>query len=151
MQMHTWEVNRIAVGGCAKAVAEALRKLGKVCTTRWVNLQCEAPLDVRRTDYYGAFWRWFEALFVANRDGAEFLHEDLCARVQAMRDFEDLATGCDREQLARCNQEHSDIISAALLDGSTAKLKREIMEAIVANRRLLAMIVAREAREARAA
>lgn len=149
--MHTWEVNRTAVGDCAKAVCEALRKLGKRCSVRWVNLQCEAPLDVNRTDYYAAFWRWFEAVFVANRDGAEFLFEDFRARVQAMRDFEDLATGDWRQQIALCQDEHSHIISAALLEGCTARLKREIKEDIAAKRRLLAMIEAHEERPARAA
>ncbi len=149
--MLTHEVNRIAVGACAKAVAEALRKLGKRCSVRWVNRQCEESPDVRRTDYYGAFRRWFEAVFIANRDGAEFLFEDFCAFVQSMRDFEDLALGDWRAQIARCEGEHSDIIRAALLDGCNERLKSEIKEDIAEKRRLLAMLEARETHLARAA
>jgi hypothetical protein len=146
--MHTWQVNRIAVGGCAKAVAEALGKFGKRCTPRWVNRQCEEPADVRRTDYYGAFWRWYESIFVANREGADFLYEDFRARVQGLRDLEALATADVPTQIAKCEGEHSDIIRAAFLGGDTARLKREIAEDIAEKRLLLAMIEAREVRAA---
>jgi hypothetical protein len=149
--MDSWQVNRIAVADCAKAVSEALRKLGKRCSVRWVNRQCEPPQDVARSDYYGAFRRWFEAIFIANRDGAEFLFEDFCAFVQSMRDFEDLANADLQQQFARCEGEHSDIIRAALLSGDTGQLQREIVEDIAEKQRLLAMIRAREMVRARAA
>lgn len=148
--MHTWQVNRIAVGTSTKAVCEALRKFGKVCSTRWVNLQCEEPTDVRRTNYYEAFVLWFTAIFVVNRAGAEFLFEDFRARVAALCELEDLATGDWRTQIARCEGEHSDIIRVAFLNGTAADLKREIAEDIAEKRRLLAIIAAQEAREAAA-
>jgi hypothetical protein len=149
--MDSWQVNRIAVGACAKAVAEALRKLGKRCSVRWVNRQCEPPQDVTRSNYYEAFLRWFEAVFIANRPGAEFLFEHFCAFVQSLRDFEDLASADLQHQFARCEGEHSDIIRAALLSGDTGQLQREIVEDIAEKQRLLAMIQAREMVRARAA
>ncbi|MDQ1610310.1 MAG: hypothetical protein QOG00_241 [Pyrinomonadaceae bacterium] len=141
--MHTWQVNRIAVGAHAKAVCEAFRKFGKRCSVRWINRQCEASKDVRRTDYYGAFWLWFEAIYVANREGAEFLFEDFRARVQSLRDLEALAMADVPTQVARCNDEHADVIRAAILGDDSERLEREIAEAIAEKRMLLAMIKAR--------
>jgi hypothetical protein len=141
--MQTWEVNRIAVGDRAKAVAEALRKFGKRCSVRWVNLQCEESRDVRRTDYYSAFWRWYESIYVSNREGAEFLYEDFRVRVQNLRDFEAHASADVPTQIARCNDEHSDIVRAAITGSDPDSIEREIVEDIASKQLLLAMIRAR--------
>jgi hypothetical protein len=146
--MQTWEVNRIAVGNCAKAVAEAMRKFGKRCSVRWVNRQCEESKDVRRTDYYSAFWRWYESIYVSNREGAEFLYEDFRARVQSLRDLEALASADVSTQIARCNDEHSDIVRAAIIGSDHDSFEREIVEDIASKQLLLAIIRARRAAEA---
>jgi hypothetical protein len=145
--MQTWEVNRIAVGGCAKAVTEALRKFGKRCSVRWVNKQCEASKDVRRTDYYAAFWLWYESIYVSNREGAEFLYEDFRARAQSLRDLEAHASADVPTQIARCNDEHSDIVRAAITGCDPVSIEREIVEAIASKQLLLAMIRARKTAE----
>ncbi|HEV2704943.1 MAG TPA: hypothetical protein VGV59_03405 [Pyrinomonadaceae bacterium] len=148
--MHTHEVNRAAVGDSAKAVCAALDHLGKRCSVRWVNLQCEAPVDVKRVNYYEAFLRWFEALWLARREGAEFLFEDFCARVEALRAGDRHDPTDWYEQLARCEEEHCQAIKAAILNRDMAAIRRELAEDIAAKRRLLAMHEAR-ARSARAA
>jgi hypothetical protein len=80
----THEANRVALGDRAKAVRLALLGLGmRRCSERLVRYQCEErPL---RLDWYGLFWRWFSALWVAHHPGAEFLYEDFTARVEALQ------------------------------------------------------------------
>ncbi len=143
--MFCYEANRIAVGHHAKAVAEALRSLGKRCSVRWVNRQCEESKDVRRTNYYGAFMRWFEALWTAHRPGAESLYEDFCARVEALRLADGACEGDPDEQLARVETEHSDIIRERLRSADTRRLIEETQQAIVEKRRYLAMLMNAEA------
>lgn len=143
--MFPYEANRIAVAGHAKAVAEALRRLGKRCSVRWVNRQCEPSVDVVRPDYYGAFWRWFEALWLAHRPGAEFLFEDFRARVLALRARDDAPAATDWfEQVAVCAREHSEALQAAIRNHDPAAIRRELAESIAAQRRLLATLEARE-------
>ena len=142
--MDTYEVNRIAVGGFSKCVREALKRLGmRRCSVRLVRYQCEK--NDLRADWYSLFWRWFLALWMANREGAEFLYEDFTARVAALRDADDVsATDYDR-QLARCEGEHSDIIRARINGEDVTVLIQETIEAIVEKRRLVAMLVAHKA------
>lgn len=142
--MQTFEINRLAVGDSAKALREALRSLGKRCSLRWIYYQCEAPRDVRRLDPYGAFWRFFQALWHANRQGAEFLFEDFRARVSALRHTpSDLCRADWYEELATCETEHSEALQAAIRFRNPAAIKKEISEAIAAYRRLLTIVEAR--------
>jgi len=141
--MHTFEANRVAVGDEAKAVREALRSLGYARSIRWVYRQTEAPRDVTRLDFYGAFWRWYQALFLANRAGADFLIEDLCSRDRAMRERDSLAAADWYEEIALCEGEHSEALQAAILNRDSSAIKKELAEAIAAYRKLLAMVEAR--------
>lgn len=137
--MQTHEANRRAVGGRAKQVRLALLKLGmRRCSDRLVRYQCEqTPL---RADWYALFWRWFRALWVANREGAEFLYEDFSARVESLRRADTPPTCCWLEQVAKCEQEHSEALRAAILAGDQAAIRSEVSDAIREYRQLLAMI-----------
>ena len=150
--MQTHEANLIALGGCAKAVRLALKRLGmRRCSLRLVYYQTE-PRDGLRLDWYGVFWRWFEALWMAHRAGAEFLLDDFLARVAELREVERGAAEsrcCWRTQVVRCETESSDIVKAAVLN-DLERLKRETVEAIGEQRRLLA-ILERESHQQRAA
>jgi hypothetical protein len=142
--METHQVNRLAVGDSAKALREALRSLGKRCSLRWIYYQCQPSQDVRRLDVYGAFWRFFQALWRANRTGAELLFEDFRARVQALRhSTADLCRADWYESLAELEQEHSEALQAAIRNHDLAAIKKEIGEAIAAYRRLLAIVEVR--------
>ena len=148
--MLTCEANRTAVGPHAKAVRLELLRLGmRRCSERLVRYQCEqSPL---RPDWYGLFWRWFKALWRAHRDGAEFLFEDFCARVEALRREDDSGPAGDwYEQIAECAREHGEALQAAIQRRDPRAIRRELAESIAAERRLLAML-AEQAEEARAA
>jgi hypothetical protein len=145
MPLTTHDANRLALGDRAKAVREALLRLGmRRCSLRLVHYQTEArPL---RLDWYGLYWRWLRALHLANPSGAEFLFEDLRARYSALREGDQLARACWYEQLAECEREHSEAIRAAILDRDPRLIRKEISEAISALRRQLALLDAREGR-----
>ena len=146
--MQTYEANLIALGGCAKSIRAALKKLGmRRCSLRLVYYQC-SPRDLR-LDWYGVFWRWCEALWLANREGAEFLFEDLFARICALRSSAPTTPLDLDSHLAMCEREHSDIIRAAFLH-DIARMKREIGEDIRAKQLLLEIIEAQERRSAAA-
>ncbi len=138
--MLTHEANRIAIGDRAKAVRLALLRLGmRRCSERLVRYQCEErPL---RLDWYGLFWRWFTALWVAHRPGADFLYEDFTARVEALRAAEAQAHSRDwYEQIAECAREHGEALQAAIQRRDQLAIRRELAESIAAERRLLAML-----------
>jgi hypothetical protein len=141
--MRTHEANAIAIKGRAKAIREALRKLGmQRCSLRLVYRQAEAPDG--RFSWYELFWRWFHALWTANRPGAEFLFEDFRSRVLALRDEDDLSQADWTTEAVRCSDEHADAIREAFLNSDTAAIKKEVSEAITAYRRLLGIVEARE-------
>lgn len=132
----TYAVNRAAVGGHAKAVRDALIRLGmRRCSLRHVYYQCEER-DLR-LDYYGAHWRWVEALFMAHREGAELLVEDFLAR------FDDLRArrrpGLDwYELVARCEETHSAAMRDAIRNRDVTALAARLPTAISAYRELFA-------------
>ena len=137
--MLTAEANRLAVGSHTKAVRLALLRLGmRRCSERLVRYQCEErPL---RLDWYGLFWRWFKALWTAHRAGAEFLYEDFCSRVEALR-REDSHSPTDwYEQIAECAREHGEALQAAIQRRDHQAIRRELAESIAAERRLLSML-----------
>lgn len=140
--MLTHEANRVALGDKAKAVRLALLRLGmRRCSERLVRYQCEErPL---RLDWYGLFWRWFCALWQAHRDGAEFLFEDFCSRVEALRREEGHSPSDWYEQIAACAREHGEALQAAIQRRDPLAIRRELAESIAAERRLLAMLSAR--------
>lgn len=143
--MDTPEANRVAVGGFTHAVCRALKTLGmRRCSARLVQYQFKP--DPLRLDWYGLFWRWFLALWTARREGAEFLFEDFCARVAALREESEVLDADYAFQLARCEGEHSDVIRAALRGENPAHIRKEVLESIAANRRLLAVLNALEGR-----
>ncbi len=148
MPLATHDANRMALGSEAKAVREALIRLGmRSCSLRLVHYQTEPrPL---RLDWYGLYWRWLRALHLANPSGADFLFEDLRSRFAALRDGDRLAGACWYEQLAECEREHSEAIRAAILDRDPRLIRKEIAEAISALRRQLALLDAREGSESR--
>lgn len=137
--MLTAEANRLAVGTHAKAVRLALLRLGmRRCSVRLVRYQCEErPL---RLDWYGLFWRWFRALWAAHRDGAEFLFEDFCSRVEALRREDSYQPSDWYEQIATCAREHGEALQAAIQRRDHQAIRRELVESIAAERRLLAML-----------
>lgn len=146
--METFEINRAAVGGSAKAVRLALKQQGmRRCSLQLVYRQCKAALHL---DWYGVFLRWFTALWLANREGAEFLLSDFLARVARLRESD--APACWREQMAACQTEHSDVVCAALVN-DLARMRRETVEAIAAKQRLVVTLdrLLDERRETRAA
>lgn len=82
--MQPYEANKLAVAGRTQAVRRALKALGmRRCSLRLVQYQFK-PGETR-LDYYSLFWRWFRALWMAHRKGAEFLFQDFCARVERLR------------------------------------------------------------------
>lgn len=143
MPLTTHDANRLALGDRAKAVREALLRLGmRRCSLRLVHYQAEPrPL---RLDWYGLYWRWLRALHLAHPSGADFLFEDLRSRFTALRDSDCLVAACWYEQLAECEREHSEAIRAAILDRDPRLIRKEIAEAISALRRQLALLEARE-------
>ena len=147
--MLTHEANRVALGDRAKAVRLALLGLGmRRCSERLVRYQCEErPL---RLDWYGLFWRWFTALWLAHRPGAEFLYEDFAARVEALRREEAHSPSDWYEQIATCAREHGEALQAAIQRRDPLAIRRELAESIAAERRLLSML-STSGEEARAA
>ena len=141
--MLTTEANRLAVGTHAKAIRLALLRLGmRRCSVRLVRYQCEE--NALRPDWYALFWRWFSALWQAHRGGAEFLYEDFCSRVEALR-REDGRPSCDwYEQISTCAREHGEALQAAIQRRDAQAIRRELAESIAAERRLLAMLSERE-------
>ena len=137
--MLTAEANRLAVGSHAKSVRLALLRLGmRRCSVRLVRYQCEESAS--RLDWYGLFWRWFCALWQAHRGGAEYLYEDFCSRVEALR-REDIHSPADwYEQIATCAREHGEALQAAIQRRDPLAIRRELGESIAAERRLLAML-----------
>ena len=137
--MLTHEANRVALGDRAKAVRLALLGLGmRRCSERLVRYQCEErPL---RLDWYGLFWRWFLALWQAHRSGAEFLYEDFCSRVEALRREDGCSPSDWYEQIAECAREHGEALQAAIQRRDPLSIRRELAESIAAERRLLAML-----------
>ena len=139
--MQTFEANRAAVCGRTQAVRRALISLGmRRCSTSLVEHQWRPPIAGQRISWYCAFWRWFEALWLARREGAEFLFEDFCARVEALRGAGATNGAEHRAQLERCEARHSDLVRAALTGADSAHLRRKVIENIVENRRLLAAL-----------
>lgn len=146
--MQTHEANGRAIGDYAKAIRLALLELGmRRCSVSLVYRQAKAPVKSHRLDWYSAFWRWFKALWIAHRQGAEALYEDFCARVEALRLSEEKLDIDADEQLARCESENSDIIRARMRRDNTRRLIDETEQAIVEQRRYLAILMAIEERE----
>jgi hypothetical protein len=143
LTLETWQANQLAVGDAAKAVCLALSRLGKRCTLRWIYRQCQPTNETSSLDYYGSFWRWFEALWRGNRQGAEFLFEDFRSRVLALREGDDLSAADWYAEVALCEGEHSEAIRAAILNRDVSAIKKELSEDIAAKRRLLALVEAR--------
>jgi nucleotide-binding universal stress UspA family protein len=131
----TYAVNRAAVGGHAKAVREALIRLGmRRCSLRLVYYQCEAR-DLH-LDYYGALWRWVEALFMANREGAELLVEDFRARFDDLRARRPSEFGWF-ELVARCEEAHSSVMRDAIRNRDVNSVVARLTPAISAYQELL--------------
>jgi hypothetical protein len=137
--MLTCEANRLAVGPHAKSVRLALLRLGmRRCSVRLVRYQCEE--NSLRLDWYSLFWRWFKALWAAHRSGAEYLFEDFCSRVEALRREDARPAGDWYEQIATCAREHGEALQAAIQRRDLLAIRRELAESIAAERRLLAML-----------
>ena len=146
--MHTYEANRTAVGGRTQAVRRALKRLGmRRCSEALVERQWKPPVPGISISWYCSFWRWFEALWIANRSGAEFLFEDFRSRVLALRAEDDLAAADWYEELSNCEREHSEAVQAAILNRDYQRIKVEISEAITALRKLRAIVEAREQKQ----
>lgn len=136
--MDTTHANRVAIGDRAKAVREALLTLGmRRCSLQTVYNQAKTrPL---RLDWYGLFWRFFRALWLGNRAGAEFLYEDFKARVEALRVAEVPAEDEDwRSLVCACSDEHAEAIREAIVAEDYPRIVKESAEAVTAYRRLIA-------------
>jgi hypothetical protein len=141
--MRTYEANALAIKESAKAIREALLHLGmRRCSLRLVHYQAEAPTKTRR-DWYALFWRWFLAIWIANRPGAEFLLEDFEARVLALRERENLSDSNWAQAVARCSDKHAHAIREAILNSDAAAIKKAGAQAITAYRTLLSIVEAR--------
>ena len=138
--MDTPEANRIAVGGFTHAVRRALKSLGmRRCSARLVQYQFKP--DALRLDWYGLFWRWFRALWIARREGAEFLFEDFCARVEALRGAEAPRAPRDwRAQVAACALAHGEALAAAAERRDPVAIRRAVAAAIAEQRELLSLL-----------
>lgn len=152
--MQTFEANRAAVGDRAKAVSLALLKRGmRRASVQLVRRQWEPPVPGRRQSWYCGFWRWFEAVFEANRRGAEFLVEDFCARFEALRSesagFVSPLTW--NEHVAHYVRVVGEAAEAAILDSDPALIRVRLAEVVAASRDLLAAIEAREKSRAKVA
>lgn len=149
--METYEANLNAMGDFAKSVRLNLKKLGmRRCSLALIYRQCKAPVAGQRISWYCAFWRWFQALWMANRPGAEYLLEDFLARVTALRELDEFQSEEERALLAAADGEHGDIVRATFLNADVDRIMKEITEDIVIKRRLLAFYAAQQLR-ARAA
>lgn len=136
----TIEANALAARGHSAGLTRALKRLGmRRCSERLVRYQYEPA--AARPSWYCLFWRWFEALWLAHRAGAEFLFEDFCARAAALRDRDEGRREDLAELLAAAEGEHSDVVRAALRGDGLDRLHAEIVEDIAAKRRLLVAVV----------
>ena len=137
----TIEANALAARGHSARLVRALKKLGlQRCSERSVRYQYEG--GAHRPSWYCLFWRWLQALFLANRKGFDFLVEDFNARVAALRDGEPQHGARDwYEQLSICAKEQSEALQAAIRRHDDAAIVRELSESIAAERKLLAMLV----------
>lgn len=136
----TIEANALAARGHSAQLVRALKRLGlKRCSERSVRYQYET--SALRPSWYCLYWRWFHALWMVHRKGAEFLYEDFCARVAALRDGEPQHGERDwYGQLALCAKEQSEALQAAIRRQDDAAIRRELSESIAAERRLLQML-----------
>lgn len=136
----TFKANGYAARGHAPSLVRALKQLGmRRCSERLVRRQWEPGAGC--PSWYCLFWRWFQALWLAHRKGAEFLFEDFNARVAALRDSEPTSGARDWfEQLALCAREQSEALQAAIRRRDTAAIRRELVESIAAERQLLLML-----------
>ena len=136
----TIEANALAARGHSAQLVRALKRLGlRRCSERSVRYQYEGGAN--RPSWYCCFWRWFEALWMAHRKGAEFLYEDFCARVAALRESEAQHGARDwYEQLSICAKEQSEALQAAIRRHDDTAIRRELSESIAAERKLLAML-----------
>jgi hypothetical protein len=137
----TVEANAQAARGHSASLARALKRLGmRRCSERSVRYQSEEGAG--RPSWYCCFWRWFQALWLVNRKGAEFLYEDFQARVEALRAAEaSEAPARDwLEQVALCAREHSEAIAEAMLRRDERAIRAEVTDEIRELRRLLAML-----------
>lgn len=144
------EANRAAVGPHAKAVRLALLKLGmRRCSLTLVYRQCDP--EALRPSWYCLFLRWFEALWLAHREGAELLFEHFLSFVAALRDSQEARPGDVLGALALAlddaEREHSDIVRARFRGDDLRRLSEEIAEDIAAKRRLLATVTRIRAEE----
>lgn len=122
------------------------------CSVRLVHRQSEAPVEGQTISWYGSFWRWFQALWAANRRGAEFLYEDFCGRVEALRLNDGPPIVADwYAEVASCESQHAEALHAAILNTDVQAIKRKLAQAIAAKRRLMALLEAREQSVKRAA
>lgn len=139
----TYDANRAAVGPHAKQVREQLLDLGmQRCSLTLVYRQCDTGAD--RPSWYCLFLRWFTALWLAHREGAELLFEDFLSRVAALRDQSearrDDAAGRLAADLELAEAEHSDIVRARFRGDDLRRLRQEVVEDIAAKRRLVATL-----------
>lgn len=136
----TRAANRLAARGHTSNIVRALKRLGmRRCSEALVRRQWDEAAT--HPSWYCLFWRWFEALWLAHRTGAEFLYEDFRARVESLRDLEAQSGAADwYEQVALCVKEQSEAIQAACRRRDRAAIRREFLESIAAERRLVAML-----------
>jgi hypothetical protein len=149
--MDTHQANRIAIGPCAKAIRLALLNLGmRRCSLSFIYRQAEAPVRGQRLSWYCAFWRWFGALWKANRAGAEFLFEDFCGRVEALRKSGDAATpagdGEWQASVFECLDAHTDALKEAVAESDMSRIIETAARATTCYRRLIALAHARTKR-----
>lgn len=138
--LSTLDANRVAARGHSAGLTRALKRLGmRRCSERLVRYQYEGGAG--RPSYYCLFWRWLEAVWLVNRPGFDFLVEDLCARVAALREGEAPDGARDwYEALSDCAREQSEALQAAIRRHDVTAIRRELAESIAAERKLLEML-----------
>lgn len=144
------EANRAAVSSRAKQVREQLLRLGmRRCSLTLVYRQCDP--EALRPSWYCLFLRWFEALWLAHREGAELVFEHFLSFVAALRDPCEArpgdVLGALAHALEEAEREHSDIVRARFRGDDLRRLSEEIAEDIAAKRRLLATVMRLRAEE----
>ena len=93
------------------------------------------------TKFPRLFWRWFQALWLAHRKGAESLFEDFCARVEALREAE--TPRAPREwfaQVASCARAHGEVLAAAAERRDAAAIRRAVSTSIAEQRELILLL-----------
>ena len=135
----THAANGQAARGHSASLARALKGLGMLrCSEYLVRRQWDDP---DRPSWYCLWWRWYEALWLAHREGAEFLFEDFCARVARLRSAAPTVGAEDWHQLvARSAREHGQAIAAAVEMRDEAAVRRGLVESIATTRDLLALL-----------